>query len=411
MPNIVYLWDFETGDTQGWILGSGTTLNSNALLQGTYSLYLTAGSGEHEIASISGVDLSTVTKPYLLCLVYRRASLHSYSPGYYMENYLIVEVYEGDTLIDSKTVKLLRSGGTGVIIRVAIVDISAVAGKSNVKIVLKVNNVNVVCSCTHYIGVDMIAIVDGVDFEYNTGLIAFDDEDRTIEVDVPDKDLSGLGIDRFAINLVTPDWYTSTIEVIASTDQGDLSISTDDVSNRHVNYSVPGTPPTLFNKLTIYVRVSLGAYAGVLEKVAVIFLDSNYNYKRIYLFNIYFTFNGISQRFISSVNTTTYGSPASGSKDINIKVYGSKFAVALKAKFLIGDPSLVSVGTVRLTVYSADKSTNYGSVTVDLTVASEQTTSFLENLPTDTDLVFTIEWNITASARIVVLIVPLIKVS
>ena len=133
--------------------------------------------------------------------------------------------------------------------------------------------------------------------------------------------------------------------------------------------------------------------------------------QRIYVFNVHYTFNGISDRFVSAVKTTTYGSPVSGSKDVSIKVHGNKFSIALKVKYIVGDPSLVSVGSVTLTVYSNDKTTNYGSVSVDLLTGSEVMSAYISNLPTETDLVINISWNITANARIVLLIIPLVKVS
>jgi len=197
----------------------------------------------------------------------------------------------------------------------------------------------------------------------------------------------------------------------AVTNQGSAKIDSSQSSAKHVNYTVPSTVPTAFQKLTLGVRISIGAYDGWLEKIAVVFLDSSWNYKRIYLFIVYYTANGVSPRFASSVNTTTYGSTVSGSKDISVKIHGNSLQVALKVKYLAGDPSVVSVGSVKLTVYSSDKSTNYGSVEIDLTVGPEQTSAYITGLPTDTNLIFTIEWSITANARVVLLIYPLVKVS
>ena len=99
MPNIVYLWDFEDGTTQGWVLGPYTTLDSTAQIQGTYSLRysITTGYGTYEnlVASISNVALTTVSKPIIL-LVVRDAS-SGYRPNYPYR--LRVVVKEGTTVI------------------------------------------------------------------------------------------------------------------------------------------------------------------------------------------------------------------------------------------------------------------------------------------------------------------------
>ena len=293
-------------------------------------------------------------------------------------------------------------------------DLSSVAGKSGLIIELYENSYNDASTsytARHYY--DMIAIIDGADYEYNTGVVINDNEDKTLEVDVPtaDGDLSGIATDRFGVCLVTPDWQYSTMSAEAVTDQGSAEIDSSKTDIKNINYKGLPTSPDAFQKLVLFARVSIGAYDGWSEKIAVVFLDSLWNYKRIYLFNVYYTANGISPRFASSVNTTTYGSTVSGSKDINVRIHGTSLQVALKVKYLVGDPSIVPVGSVKLTVYNSDKTTNYGNVEIDLTVGSEQTSTYITGLPTDTDLIFTIEWSITANARVVLLIYPLVKVS
>jgi len=407
MPNIVYLWDFETGDVQGWVL-EGANLDGSGALQGTYSLLLYKGN----TASISGLDLSTVIKPILAFLIKGRYTYSSAVIGSYVEHFITIEIYEGDTLVESITLKTYQASGENnwFYIRVVVVDLSAIAGKSNVKIVLKPNSIHHDCTGVSRFYIDMIAIFDGADYEYDTGMVVSDNEDKTIEIDIPDLDLSGLNTDRFGISLATPDWYTSTLEAIAITDQASINISTDTPSIKNVNYSAPGTTILQFQKLRLHAKVSIGSYIGVTEKIAVIFLDPSWNYVRLYMFNVHYTFNGISPRFVSSVSTTTYGSTASGYKDINAKIHGNNFDIALKVKIIYGDYTVINTGSIKLEVYSSDLSTKYGELSVDLTIGNEQTSSYLTGLPCGTDLILRITWNINANARVVILVYPLVKI-
>ncbi|RLC59855.1 MAG: hypothetical protein DRI01_10920 [Chloroflexi bacterium] len=388
MPNIVQLWDFETGDPQGWELVDGV-LDDTGALAGTYSL-----KGKH--FKISNIDLSSVSKPILVFLF--KGLTESWT-----DHNITVKVYDAsETYINITLHTRVSTWYDYATYKVFVVDLSSVQGKTGLTI-------EIICDRT--VNIDNVAIIDGADYEYNTGVVASDNEDKYVEVDVPDGDLSGINIDRFGICLTTPDWRYTQMSAEAITNQGSATIDSNGTVNKHGAYTKPDTAPTLFQKLKLRVKISIGAYDGWLEKIAVVFLDSGWNYKRIYLFIVYYTANGVSPRYVNAVNTTTYGSTASGSKDINVRIHGNKFSVALKVKYLVGEPSIVSVGSVKLTVYSSDKSTNYGSVTIDLTVASEQVSGFIDNLPTDTDLIFTIEWSITASARVVLLVVPLVKVS
>ena len=414
MPNIVTSWDFEDGATQGWELGPRTVLDDTGKIQGTYSLhYARSGSRitncNDLVASISGINLSSVTKPYLLLVLMDSGSVEW---GNDPAELGIVIKDSADNILLDRTVRVAKYAMN--FVRVLVFDLTSVAGYADLTIELyERGSIAPEGSGTRSHYFDMIAIIDGADYEYNTGIIVNDSEDKTLDVDVPtsDGDLSGVTVDRFAICLATPDWQYTLMTAEAITNQGSIKIDSSQSSTKHVNYTVPATAPTAFQKFTLRVKISIGAYDGWLEKIAVVFLDSGWNYKRVYLFNVYYTANGVSPRFASSVSTTTYGSTVSGSKDINVRIHGNSLQVALKVKYLVGDPSIVSVGSVTLTVYSSDKSTSYGSVTIDLTVGSEQTSTYITGLPTDTDLIFTIEWSITASARVVLLIYPLVKVS
>lgn len=418
MPNIVYLWDFETGDTQGWSLGSNTVLDGGSQIQGTYSLGFTPPETKSitytTIASISDVDLTNVSKPILIFMV-KLVFTRSTYPPYWKNGSIIVRI---NGSIDIRTRLLVgdafSKSGTNTITTLVAVDLSQWAGQTITIELIEYHENAIWDSAKIY--VDNIALLDGADFEYNTGIVAFDNEDKSIELTVPDSDLSTLAdIDRYAIALATPDWKYSTMEAIAYTDRDSLSITTSGKYNKNVNYTtigVAGEYYQSFSKLKLRVFVNLsGAYDGFSEKFVVVFLNASLQYRRVYMFNVYYTFNGFAQRFASAVVTTTYGSTASGSRTITGKVYGNKFGMALKVKYLVGDPSVVTSGSIRLEIYSSDMGTKYGEVSVDLTVASEQISTFVENLPCDTDLTFVISWSITANARIVLLIIPLVKVS
>jgi len=413
MPNIVQLWDFEDGTTQGWSLGGNTVLDGSGALQGTYSLRCSfpssTGASSVSIASISNIDLTAVSKPILIFLVKVVITRTTAEPRWNGGSVIVRINGTSDIRI------ILHDGsfpsiGTHTVLRVVAVDLSQWAGQTISIELIEYQDLGYFSSGDMYI--DNIIIVDGADFEYNTGIVFNDNEDKTLEVSVPsaDGDLSGITVDRFAICLATPDWKYSLMSAEAVTNQGSVKIDSTSNTSKHVNYTVPGTPPTSFQSLKIRVKLSVGAYDGWSEKIVVIFLNG-WNYQRIYMFNVFYTANGVSPRYTNAVSTTTYGSSVTGSKDINVKIHGNKFSVALKVKYLVGDPSVVSVGSVTLTVYSSDRTTNYGSVSVDLKAGSEQVTTYITDLPTDTDLIFSISWGITASARIVLLIIPLIKVS
>jgi len=407
MPNVVYLWDFEDGTTQGWALGPYSTLDSAGKVQGTYSIrYNRSAWGPYDDlwAYISGVNLATVSKPLLAFVVYDGS--HHYA-NYPFDLGVVVKDAAGTVLLDV-TVRIahLTSGFN----RAVVVDLSPVAGQSNLTIELRRRGNNVAnYTADHY--VDVIAVLDGADYEYNTGLVAFYNEDKTIDVTVPspDNDVSTIGTDRFAIDLATPDWYTSTMEATAITNTASLRITTGDTNTRHSNYTKPSTAPSLFTTLRLRVYTSLTGYAGFAEKIAVVFLGSDWSYKRVYVFNVYYTINGFSDRFASSVSTTTYGSSVTGSRTVTAKVHGNNFDVALRVRYLVGSPSVVTSGFVKLEVYSGDMSTKYGELTVDITLGGDQTTAYI-TLPTDTDLRFIISYSITASARVVLLVVPLVRV-
>jgi len=409
MPNIVQLWDFEDGTTQGWSLGQYSSLDSNSKVQGKYSIKYSRGgfsSVDDLVISISGIDLSTTSKPMIVMVVKDESGHGANDPG---DIGIVVKDSSGNKLLD-ETVRV--SYITQNFFRIVVVDLSKVAGKSNLTIEIRERGfIGYYEAYTRTQYFDMIAIIDGADYEYSTGLVVNDNEDKTIDINVPDSNLSTLSVDRLGICLTTPDWDYNVLKFTAVTDQVTIDIDSSNGNIKNANYSNPSNTINSFSKIQLYARLSVGNYVGFTEKVAVVFLDSSWKYKRVYLFTINYTVNGISPTYVSVVETTTYGSNVSGSRDIKAKIHGTSLSLALKARFLVGDHTMVSSGSITMTVYSSDKSTNYGSVSIDLTQGDEQTTKYIDNIPTDKDIIITISYNISANARVVIIAYPIAKVA
>jgi len=428
MPTIVVKWDFEDGTPQGWALGSYTSLDNTGALQGTYSLKfarsVSAGSSATSytdtIASISNIDLSTVSKPILLLATRIDASMSGYSQGGYIIFGIRVTVKDSTTTYVD-TVEQLYYHATSLnisnVVRIPIFDLSATSRKSNLQIVIATSITIYNCAFNISIYLDNIVILDGGDYEYNTGIVASDGEDKTITVSIPstDGDLSTVTVARVGISLMTPDWNYKNIAFTATHNQGSLAIDSSYAStspgNTHTNYQAPSTAPTVFQSISIRVyQWNIGAYAGWLEKVAVAFLDASWNLVRLYVFNIYFTANGVSPRFINAVTTTTYGTLVSGNRTFSVRIYGNAFDVALRVRYIYGDRTVVVSGIVKLEIFSSDLVTKYGEVSIDITLANDQTTAYITGLPTNTDLVIRMSWTIQANSRIVLLAYPLFRV-
>jgi len=415
MPNIVMKWDFEDGTTQGWSLGAAS-LDSSGALQGTYSLkYSRSVSSGYDysdlIASISNIDLSNVSKPILVIML-RDDSNNSNANA--SQTVRVVVKDASTTYVDLSII--VASVTTGYY-RVIVFDLSPAAGRSGLTIQIY-DSYSVLGPSGYYTYTvvryyDNIMILDGADYEYNTGVVAFDKDDKTITLSIPSTvgDLSSLNPPKMAVSLMTPGWNYYHVSVTATHNKGSLGIDSSNNNIIHANYASYGTAPTAFQSVSIRVwKWSIGAYAGWREKVAVAFLDNSWNLLRLYVFNIYFTANGVSPRFINAVTTATYGTLVSGSKSFSVKIYGNAFDVALRVKYIYGDRTVVTSGTVKLEVFSSDLSTKYGEASVDITTANDQVTSYITGLPTSTDLVVRVSWTIQANARIVLLAYPLLRV-
>jgi len=417
IPNIVHLWDFETGDTQGWGLGPYSSLDNTSKVQGTYSIKYTrylAGSYTDLIASISGIDLTNVSRPLLLLIV---KDYSSDVGANYPHRVRVVVKDTSTTYIDSTQYVIYRDYDYT---RILAFNLMPVAGKSGLTIELYENSsADTYQTVVHYY--DMIALVDGGDYEYDIGLPIFSGQGSAVGIPVPDSSLPATpnNIRKFALILASPPWggdeSKDSGQATATCSRGSLSISSSDRSLKHVNYAEYSSDITSFTGFTLnnllINSVTADTWAALDERFVVAFLDTSWNYARIYVFNFIGTVNGISPRFLSVVNTTTYGTAVTGYKDVNVKIHAyTNFDVALKVKFVVGTHASVSSGFVKLEVYSSDFSTKYGEVSVDLTAGDDQTTAYITGLPKDTALKFRVSWGITANSRVIALVYPLIKV-
>lgn len=411
MPNIVYLWDFEDGTTQGWTLGPYTSIDANSKIQGKYSLkyskYLgSIGNINDLFVSISGIDLSTVSKPIIVFMLKDESG--SYKANHPGQIGIVVKDSNGTVLLD-KTIQIAYS--TYGFMRIIAVDLSPVAGKSGLVIEIREKGSYIIaCTRTHY--VDVIAIIDGADYEYSTGVVAFNNVPVTVDLSIPDSDISSLSAVGVGVSLATPDWDHNVVKFTASTDQGSATIDSGNDNTKNTSYTAFSASPTQFSSISIYAEITdTTSYAGWDEKIVAVFIDTAYSYKAVYLFNIHFTVNGINPQFCTAIYTTTYGTSIAGQKDFSVKIHASTLDAAVKAKYLVGDNTAVTSGSITLEVWDSGLSTQYGSVSIDLTTDTEAVSQYITGLPTDADLVFRIKWAVQASARVVIMVTPVFKVS
>ena len=417
MPNIIYKWDFEDGTTQGWTLGSNTVLDDTGAVQGTYSLKVSytnstyGGSYDFLIGSINNIDLSTTTKPLLL-FTFKDAS-SAYCINYPNETEIIVKDAT-NTYVD---VTLRLSHNIMNYSRIVLVDISSAAGKTGLTIEIHDKGAYY-CSSIGYTGVhyyDNIAIIDGADYEYTVAILGNNNEDRTITIDVPDSDISTLSATVMALSLATAPWFSEsgdTIQFTATNDQGSLTLTNTDDRTKHTNYASYTNALSLFSQAQVHIKpVNYTDNTHYNEEVAVVFADSSFNYKAVYLFDLYFTINPISPKFATVLHTTTYGNTVSGQKDYTININANSLDVAFKVSYLVGDSSLVQTGSVTMEVWDSSLSTQYGNTQVDLTTGNIITSSYVTGVPTNTDVVLRFKWSITASARVVLMVTPIFRVS
>ena len=364
------------------------------------------------MAKISGIDLSATTRPLLLVLVKDATTRTDINNP--ADIVIVVKDGTGTTLINS-TIRLAYN--TTGLTRIIALDLSIVSGKSGVTIEIYISGK----ATPYYSGYrtqyfDLVVIFDGGDYEYNVGIVGRNTEDRTITINIPDTDRTlPAGISRFSLSLATPPWYgnedTDVNSIIATTDQGTLSILSTDKTNRHSNYGTFTTAPTYFNKIDIRVYPqTLTNYYAFDEKIVVVFM-AGWTYSKIYVFNIKYTINGVNPPFATILKTVQYGTPTSESKDYTIKIHATTLDLAISVKFLSGSNTYVTSGTVKLEVWNETLSTKLGEASVDLTQGTELLSSYITGLPTDTNLIARIIFNVTATQRIILGIYLVFRVS
>jgi len=417
MPTILYKWDFETGDTQGWALESYVTLDSSGALQGTYSLYTDGGragginSGSSKrLAYITSIDLSTATKPLLTLLARARSSGYSHCCGVR----IVVKDSSGSILLQLSSKHY--HGINYDITKVHVYDLSSVAGRSGLTIeihwVAMDGDIYGLTGNTLYI--DNIHIIDGGDKEYQIALMGLNNTDRTLTYSIPDTDKAlPSGVTRYAINLANPPHplteSTDTFAYTATCDRGSATITSTDDNHKHTSpITAPSTAPLYFNSLSIriYPTSASTTWYNFDKTVVVTFWDASWNLKIVYVFRVAITINPYSPTYTSALINTTYGSTWSGQRDFQVKVHARSLSARIYVRFLVGDNTVVQTGAVKLEVYSSDYSTKYGESSVDLTTGTTLRGATISNIPVDTSVVFRISWSITANARVVLEVRP-----
>jgi hypothetical protein len=418
MPTVLYKWDFETGDTQGWVLGPYSSLNAESKVQGVYSIlyYRAASSASDLVMYITDIDLSTASKPLMLFIVRDTSGAAEYPRIGYTNITVTVKDSAGNTLL-TYNIRLFYTTYYLGFYKVVAVDLSPVAGRSGLRIEISENfsYSGTVGTTTFF---DNIHIIDGGDKEYNIALLANSGIDRTVSFSIPDADKAlPSGSARFSISLGSPphplDESRDVFSYTAVTDQGSASITSTDASNRHASpYQQPSTIPGVFTRLDVraYVVSVASGYYAFDEVVVVSFWDTSWNLKVVYVFRVAITLNAYSPLFATAMINTTYGTAWNGQRDFSLKVHGRSLTIACYVKYLVGDNTLVRSGTVKVEVYSSDYSTKYGESVVDLTVGTELTGPDITGIPVDTDLKLRISWSIVANARVVLTVRPIFKV-
>lgn len=363
--------------------------------------------------SISGIDLSTASKPLLIMNVYDNTTDSAGDTWRAIEVVKINIKDSGGNLLLSYSARISYYTAGGY--KVFAFDLSSVVGRSGLTIEIRQNDsgdyyrLHVIR--TYY---DNIHIIDGGDKDYQIALLGLNNIDRTLTYAIPDADKAlPSGVTRYAISLATPPHPltegTDIFAYTASCDQGSATISSTNLPNSHASpITSPVTAPAYFYTLSarIYPKTAGTTWYSYDRTVAVTFWDASWNLKVVYVFRVAITINPYSPAYASALINTTYGSTWSGQRDFSVKVYAHSFSVRIYVRFLVGDNTVVQSGTAKLEVYSSDYGTKYGESSVDLTTGTTLRGTVISDLPTNTALVFRISWSVTASARVVLEVRP-----
>jgi len=405
MPNVLYKWDFETGDTQGWILGSYVTLSSEAKIQGTYSLKYSrhlSGGGTYtdDVGYISGVDLQTATRPILIFVSGVSSILKIVT--------FILEVYDSDgTLLYTRSVTAYITDG----VKIIVIDLLPVAGRTNLTIKIKMSYSGT-AGYTYTWYIDNIYIIDGADKVYDIALLAVYNMDRTLVYEIPEADKAlDPTVAGFAVALLDPphplNESKDVFRYTAVTDEGSTYIQSTDSYYRYISGYVSSSPTTFLRlEVRVFVTTAGTTYLTFDREVLVTFWTGGYDLSRVCLFRVAMTINPYSPLYATAMTNTRYGSTWSGSRDFDVKVYGRGFGVRCCVRYLVGDNTVVQSGTVKVEMFSEDYNIKYGESSVDITTGTVIRGPFITDLPPNTPLKLRISWTIVALARIVIEVRP-----
>ena len=417
MPTVLYRWDFETGDTQGWVLGSYSSLDGSSALQGTYSIKYdrrSDGTFDDIIAYITGIDLSTASNPMMVFIVRvdcLERDFHELRIG--------VEVLQDSSVLQSTYTWIHpgASGARGEITRRFVVTRLNVAGRSGLTIRIRVawlGTAQYSDITRTIVFVDQIHIIDGGDREYNISLLALNNIDRTLVYDIPEAERAlPSGVSRFAVTLATPphplsettDIFTYTVEC----DQGSASITSTDSTFKHTSSIVtPSTAPTYLNRVRIraFVKTAGTTWYSFDEDVVVTFWSTAWDLRAVYVFKVAITVNPYSPPYATAMINTTYGSTWTGQREFTLKVHARSLGIRCYCRYITGDNTVVQAGTVKVEVFSEDYSVKYGESSVDLTTGTTLRGATITDLPLDTTLKLRISWSLVATARVVLEVRP-----
>ena len=424
MPLVLYKWDFETGDTQGWFLGSYSSLDSTSQVQGTYSIRYRRASAPNSLADlvayITNIDLSAAQKPLLVFVVRAKLSWSGVGEetGHAIRDiHVVVKDSAGNVLL-SATSRLDR-GRPSDITKVVAVDLSAVAGRGGLRIeIFFVASHYDMSGVTYACYIDAVHIIDGGDKEYNIALLAFSNMERTLSYGVPDADqLLPSGVTRFAIALATPPHSlveaTDIFTYTAVCSQGSASITTTNEAYRHTSSVVaPTPPPSLVLRLDIGVHVKSVVASerhSFDEVIVVTFWSAYWDLLAVYVFRLAATINPVLPPFQTAMVSIPSGQAWEGQLSYTLRVHSRRLDVALQVSYLKGSQADIVSGLMKLEVYDGSGTTKIGESAVDLTSAN-LTGPYIDGLPVDTSLQLKISWSIRSTANVVLAVRPLFRV-
>lgn len=284
MPNIIYLWDFEDGTTQGWTLGPHTALHSTTRMQGTRSLRLSGSFGTATllIASISNVSLSGITRPILVFPAY--IYMRTLAGGTYGIS-IIITVTDGSTSVTfTHVIRRERSFFDPITFfddfRIIACDLRAFADRTvsiHIYAYIRGGTSNV------EVEIDMISIMDNGDYQFNVNIRVFNGEDTgfvPITIGLP-INLS-TQVHRIGISLANPPHplteTTDIFEYRVVTDTATLTITSTSETAPHLNYTAPSTPASTVTSIQYraFPQTATSRYLRFSRTVVITFMNGRF---------------------------------------------------------------------------------------------------------------------------------------